>query len=109
MRAVSLITIFFLAASLAFAQKPKVYVFLPSNIRPHAMERTLGEAFPALSISVFGRQRQFLKSILAEPPDAIISLAPVVETVEPKVFQVLLRGTKGGRTVLDYALLSASK
>jgi ABC-type amino acid transport substrate-binding protein len=57
--------------------KPKLYVFLPSTIRPHAMEDILSKACPTLDIRVFPRYREFRDAIVQNQPEALLSLNPV--------------------------------
>jgi len=61
------------------SQKPKLYVFMPSEMRPHAMRALLEKECPNLEIKVFPRYREFRDSMATAPPDAILSLEPVIE------------------------------
>ncbi len=61
------------------SQKPKLYVFLPSEMRPHALRSMLEKECPQLEIKVFPRYREFRDGVAAAPPDAILSLEPVID------------------------------
>lgn len=87
-----------------FAQSPKVYVFLPSNIRPHIMKQVLSEACPDIEFTVFGRYREFQARIDESPPDAIISLEPVIARHTAAV--PILQGELDGEVAERYVLLS---
>jgi len=100
MRTLSLITIYLLGTMLAFGQKPKLYVFLPSTQRPAAMQNSLSLACPDLDITVVGRQKEFLDAVEASPPDGILTLAPVVEFSDITGFRKVMLGVKSARTML---------
>ena len=109
MRALLLVLIQCAALGPLWAQKPKLYVFLPSTIRPYAMERTLQTACPQLEIRVFGRHREFLRGVEADQPDGVLSLEPVILKSEFKPYQKVFSGIKGGQHQVPYALLSVDR
>ena len=81
--------------------------FLPSPIRPHALERALGEACPKLEIQVKGRKSDYFRQVQKDPPDAILSLPPVTD--QSKGFRPILFGAKNGKKTEPYLLLSIDK
>lgn len=95
--------------SVAFSQKPKLYVFLPSNIRPYSMEKTFNAACDQLSIQVFGRSRDLRKSVDSLPPDAILTPSAVATSGVFNDFRKALSGSRGSSTEEDYVLVSVNQ
>ena len=82
----------------------ELYVFLPSNLRASAVQSSLNNACKEVNFTVFGRVKDFSKQIKKNPPDAILSLTPVLN--EKKEFNLLMQGTKKGNTAEEYVLVS---
>lgn len=95
--------------SMFHQQRPTVFVFLPSNIRPHSLEKTLSEACPELAIQVFGRHRDLRKAVSATPPDAILVPQPVADSQFFANFNKVLLGLRDKRTDEEYVLLSVNQ
>jgi hypothetical protein len=86
--------------------KPVVLVFLQLDAKSSAVERTLQEHLPDLSVTVFGRLRDFEERVTTGHPDAVLSIDPVFrqhgETVS-------LQGYRGGKSVEPYVLASVNQ
>ena len=96
--------------------KPSLYVFLPSEIRPNYMQNLLSDHCPDLEIQVFPRYREFRRAIMESPPDAFLSLRPVVQETlkitdqdEGQAFRIAIVGSSGGKTEQPYIFLSNDK
>lgn len=107
MRHILLFIFFFLPCTAVLAQPPKLYVFLPSPMRPHAMQARLTKSFPKWDVTVFGRFREFERQLKTATPDAIITL-PVVAG-EFDTFTTWASGIRSGRTDEPYVLLSVNQ
>jgi len=70
------------------------------------VEKTLQQHLPDLSVTVFGRLRDFEERLAAGPPDAVLSIGPVLrqhgETVS-------LQGYRSGKNVEPYVLASVNQ
>ncbi len=116
MRLFSFIIIQFIWILPGLCQRPKLYVFLPSEIRPHAMRSALDNACPNLEIIVFPRYREFRDKISKSPPDAILALKPVTDktlalineqlSIKEMGFHEALTGTLNGKSEEPYVFLS---
>jgi hypothetical protein len=78
-------------------EKPVVHVFVPSNVRPHAMQELLDRACgEKLDVQVYGRISEFRHQVRSEqdPPDAVITLGPVMKELPgmEKTFTLKLEG-----------------
>lgn len=89
------------------APKPRLYVFLPSPMRPHAMQSRLIKAYPKWDITVFGRYKEFERQINNAPPDAILTLPVVADQF--KTFQIKLKGARSGKADETCVLLSVNQ
>lgn len=94
------------AAPLARAEaKPRLYVFVHVDLKSNALERTLQQKLPELAVTVFGRFRDLEERMVAERPDAVMALGPLLtlQGVEPAV-----QGTREGKDKEPYVLLQSS-
>lgn len=107
MRLAAIIIIQFLALTLSYAQRPKLYVFLPGKARAHFMQENLSEACPNIDITVFGRYRDFSKLTESGNPEAIL-VAPEVLNDHPE-YKVALQGLREGSSREPLVLLSVDK
>jgi len=103
----SLFTLMFLTVW-GYSQKapPELYVFLPSEIRPHAMKLVLADAFPDFNVTVFPRFRDFYKKVKEAKPNAFMTLAPIAESLD---YQGALLGERSGAKQEPYVLLSENR
>lgn len=109
MRIFSILALQLTLTTFAFCQKPKLYVFLPSNIRPFSMEKTFSAACDQLSVQVFGRSRDLRKSVDSLPPDAILTPSAVATSGVFNDFRQILSGSRGDATEEDYVLVSVNQ
>ena len=107
MRRFLLILFMSLPAVLGYAQKPRLYVFLPSPIRPHALQTRLAKAMPDIQVTVFGRFREFERQIETAPPEVILTLPPVVNQFD--LFEIDLLGVRSGSEDEPYVLLTVDQ
>jgi hypothetical protein len=86
------------------AERPNLYVFLPTDVKAIALEKALKSKLPALSVTVFGRFRDFEEALVGRPPDAILVLQPLLtaRSLEPA-----LVGLSNGQPFEEYVLISA--
>lgn len=107
MQRLLLIVLVSLPTVMGYAQKPRLYVFLPSPMRPHALQTRLAKAVPNTQVTVFGRFREFERQIKNAPPDAILTLPPVAAQFDQ--FDIGLRGVRSGKENEPYVMLSVDK
>ncbi|MBF0431518.1 MAG: hypothetical protein HQK83_09580 [Fibrobacteria bacterium] len=85
----------------------KLYVFYPSPVRPHHLQKTLREACPNLEITVFGRFEDFADKVKSHPPDAILSKPEILKSFAN--YFIHRSGSKDGESNEKYVLLSIDK
>jgi hypothetical protein len=84
-----------------------LYVFYPTDIRPKKMEKHITRHCPEVNITVFGKIKDFEEQIQRVPPDAILSLPPVIKK-NPN-FSSHIEGLKEGQRQESYILVSMNK
>jgi len=89
------------------ADKPSMFVYLPTDIRPNAFQKMLNSAIPGVNITVFGRVKDFQKNIKKQPPDAILSYRPVIDNEQG--ISIGLQGTNKGSQDESYVLISVGQ
>lgn len=105
----------FLTLQLAFVclgfcqQRPKLYVFMPANVRPNNMEHFISDSCGEIQIQVFGRYRDLRDSVEAAPPDAILAPDPVLRSDAYTGYHSTLKGARGNLTREKYVLVSVDK
>ena len=105
MKYLLLLTIQWFVFGLGMSQSPpELYVFLPSNYQPQQVKRVIEKSHPNLTITVFGRYRDFETQLTTLPPDAILSLPPVTQKFED--YKVAFRGSRGSLKEEHYILVS---
>jgi hypothetical protein len=88
----------------AAADRPTLFVFLQTDAKATVFEKTLQQKLPALSVTVFGRFRDFEEALSARRPDAVLVLHPLLVS---KGLTVTLRGVQRGEDAERYVLVSA--
>src|SRR5512133_3940301 len=83
--------------------KPVVHVFLQVDAKSSVVEKSLQGRLPGLSITVFGRFRDFDEAANVAQPDAMLSITPVLEARGKKP---ALQGMRGGKGTEAYVLAS---
>jgi len=92
--------------AVAQSAKPVVHVFLQLDAKSSVIEKSLQQQLPALSITVFGRLRDFEERLATAHPDAVLSIDPVLRQHGEKVS---LQGYRGGKSVEPYVLASVNQ
>ena len=95
-------------ASPAYAQseKPTIFVYLPTDIRPNAFQKMLEDSAPNVDVTVFGRIRDFQKNLKKSPPDAVLAAHPVIEDMS---LPIGMQGKAKGATDEQYVLVSVGQ
>jgi len=83
--------------------RPTLYVFLHTDVKSTVLEKALQGSLPDLSVTVFGRFRDFEQALSGRPPDAVLALQPLLEA---RKLSAALRGIGQGRDVEPYVLMS---
>jgi hypothetical protein len=86
--------------------KPVVHVFLQLDAKSSVVEKTLQGKLSGLGITVFSRFRDFDDAGNTGKPDALLSIAPVLESRGAKPS---LQGTRGGKATEAYVLASVGQ
>jgi len=84
--------------------RPTVYVFLQTDAKATVFEKALQQGLPGLSVTVFGRFRDFEESYTSRRPDAVLVLQPLLAA---KGLSAALRGVNKGEDSERYLLVSA--
>lgn len=86
------------------ADRPTLYVFIQTDVKATVFERTLQQQLPGLSVTVFGRFRDFEEALSSKRPDAVLVLQPLLVA---KGLAATLRGVYKGEDSERYVLVSA--
>jgi len=92
--------------AMAQGAKPVVHVFLQLDAKSSIVEKTLQQHLPELGIVVFGRFRDFEEGLTNAHPDAVLSIAPVLEQ---RGKASSLQGQRGGKSTEPYVLASVNQ
>jgi hypothetical protein len=84
-----------------------LYVFIPTEVRANALQASITEVCSNVDVTVFGRAKDFQKKVSAEPPSAIMSLLPVVESSAG--FSISGRGELNSATEASFVLVSVDE
>ncbi|MFT5162950.1 MAG: hypothetical protein ACI9FJ_001531 [Alteromonadaceae bacterium] len=84
-----------------------LFVFVPTDVRAKAMQQDISAICPNVTVTVFGRGKDFRKQVKKKPPDAILSLLPVINRSSP--FEPVMRGVQQGVTEEEYVLVSVDE
>jgi len=106
MRARVGLLLFVLLCTAPGAEKPKLFVYIPSTIRPAVFEKQLQKDCPSLNVTFYGHHRPLSKAIRQAAPAAFISLEPVVDQTRYDMFERALTGMRDGKDWEPYLLLS---
>jgi hypothetical protein len=83
--------------------RPSLYVFLNTDVKSAVLEKALQARLPDLSVTVFGRFRDFEEALANKSPDAVLALQPLLAA---RKLDPVLRGVSNGRDVDNYVLVS---
>ncbi len=92
------------SARMFAADRPSMYVFLYTDAKSTVLERTLQTKLPEISVTVFGRFRDFEEALTARPPDAVLALDPLLQS---RNLKAALHGVSNGDKTERYVLMSA--
>lgn len=92
-----------LAATAARADGSTLYVYLPLDVSPRALEKSLGTSLPGVTVTVFGRYKDFEKAAEHDHPDAVMSLRPVLEA---RKLKPALQATANGKPSETYVAMT---
>lgn len=92
-----------LASGTARAQAPRLLVFLHVSLKQRAFQGLLQGALPGVDVTAVGRVADFERA-LSDPPDAVLTLPPVIVA---RRWSVQLQGQRGGSSEERYALVGA--
>lgn len=84
-----------------------MYVFVPTEVRANAMQEQITALCPGIEVTVFGRAKDFEERMAASPPQAILSLLPVIE--RSSSYNTIAKGLRNGATEEGYMLVSVDK
>lgn len=87
----------------AIAQTPTLYVYFNPTQKPPAVHRYLKKELTGFDVAVFGRVTDFFRQVSVRPPDAILSLASIIQQLE---YSVDLQGYRDGEPLENYLLVS---
>jgi hypothetical protein len=92
--------------AIADGNKPVIHVFLQLDAKASVVEKTLRERLPQLTITVFGRYRDFEEGLTNSHPDAFVSITPVLLQ---RGKTATLQGQRGGKGSEPYVLASVNQ
>jgi ABC-type amino acid transport substrate-binding protein len=79
-----------------------LYVFLQLDVKPNILQQMLQKQLPELTVTVFGRFRDFQDVVATKQPDAILAIPPLLDLDHTKA---TLQGSRGGREWEEYVLV----
>ncbi len=82
---------------------PVVYVYLHTDSKFAELERVLKGKLPGLTVTVFGRFRDFEEAMTARPPDAVLGVGALLANLGVRP---ALQGLRANQDWETYALLS---
>ncbi|MCW8929966.1 MAG: hypothetical protein OQL19_07000 [Gammaproteobacteria bacterium] len=93
--------------SLPIVSAANLYVFYPTDIRPKSLQGKINALCPDINTVAFGRVVDFYRQIDQLPPNAILSLNPVVTRKQEN--NTSIKGSKDGLYEEEYLLISLDK
>jgi hypothetical protein len=85
--------------------RPALYVYLHTDTKSATLEKALQERMPSLTVTVFGRFRDFEEAMAARRPDAVVALQALLAS---QSVPVALQGLRGEHDWEPYVLLSGA-
>jgi hypothetical protein len=86
--------------------RPSVYAFLHTETKSATLAKSLQDKLPGLTVTVFGRYRDFEEAMTSRRPDAVIALQPLLGAQR---MPVLLQGVRGDHDWEPYVLLATGE
>jgi hypothetical protein len=94
------------AAARADAAHPTVFVLLQLDAKASAVEKTLSDHLPGITVKVFGTFRDFDTAATTGNPDALLVIPPLLDARGKKA---TLQGTRAGKETEPWVLVSVEK
>jgi hypothetical protein len=85
----------------------ELFVFVPTDVRAKVMQQDISAVCPDIAVTVFGRGKDFRRQVKKSPPDAILSLLPVID--RSSNYDTVMRGVANGLTEEEYVLVSVDR
>lgn len=85
----------------------KLYVFYPTTVRPHILQKKLSEACPEIEITVFGRYKDFMAQVAVNYPNAILVKPDLLQQLP--LYKKILSGIKNEKLDGPYSLVSVER
>jgi hypothetical protein len=83
--------------------RPALYVYVHTDAKSAALEKGLQDKLPGLTVTVFGRFRDFEEAMSTRKPDGVVALQPLLSSLS---VPVALQGLRGNSDWEPYVLLS---
>jgi hypothetical protein len=83
--------------------RPTLYVYVHTDTKSATLEKALQDRMPSLTVTVFGRFRDFEEAMTSRRPDAVVALQPLLASQN---VPVALQGMRGEHDSEPYVLLS---
>jgi hypothetical protein len=99
----ALIAMCLVAAASGAESRPTLYVYVHTDTKSATLEKTLQDRMPSLTVTVFGRFRDFEEAMTSRRPDAVVALQPLLASQN---VPVALQGLRGEHDSEPYVLLS---
>jgi hypothetical protein len=80
-----------------------LFVFVPLDVPARTLEKKLGASLPGVTITVFGRYKDFENAVERDHPDAVLSLRPVLEL---RKLTPVLQASTGGKASETYVAMT---
>jgi hypothetical protein len=99
----ALITTWLVAPARGAESRPTLYVYVHTDTKSATLEKTLQDRMPSLTVTVFGRFRDFEEAMTSRRPDAVVALQALLASQN---VPVALQGLRGEHDWEPYVLLS---
>jgi hypothetical protein len=80
-----------------------LFVYVPLDVPARALEKKLGASLSGVTVTVFGRYKDFEKAVERDHPDAVLSLRPVLEF---RKLTPVLQAAAGGKASETYVAMT---
>jgi hypothetical protein len=91
------------AAASGAESRPSLYVYVHTDAKSATLEKALQDRMPSLTVTVFGRFRDFEEAMTSRRPDAVVALQALLASQN---VPIALQGLRGEHDWEPYVLLS---
>lgn len=84
-----------------------LYVFVPTEVKTNVVQEKIQAVCPAVNTTVFGRAKDFNSQLKSAPPEAVLTMLPVIE--RQSGFDTVLNGEKNGNAFENYVLVAIDR